>query len=241
LSATPLLDDNMIASTDVRLVTQVTAHEGARRPSRGRGVGLRRVIPEAAGYSGIWGCRPTSPRPGRRRCTSSVMRLRLRSLALRRTPLTQPVPRQPARRAPQRPESRLTAAPRTGILDTMEACHPRVRGTNPPVGEGGERPGGSNIVYRLQGSNPLTCNARCGAKPRRGSGTGRSIPAAASRSSCFVFQTESPGSGAGPDHARVREWGETGVGSRFPSASMADGSPAGRLSGSDRPRKIRQG
>ena len=42
----------------------------------------------------------------------------------------------------------MTAAPRTGILDTMEACHPRVRGTNPPVGEGGERRGGSNIVYR---------------------------------------------------------------------------------------------
>ena len=48
-------------------------------------------------------------------------------------------------------ESRLTAAPRTGILDTMrsvEACHPRVGGANPPVGEGGERRGGSNIVYR---------------------------------------------------------------------------------------------
>ena len=29
-----LLDDNMIASTDVRLVTQVTAHAGARRPTR---------------------------------------------------------------------------------------------------------------------------------------------------------------------------------------------------------------
>ena len=26
-----LLDDNMIASTDVRLVTQLTAHAGARR------------------------------------------------------------------------------------------------------------------------------------------------------------------------------------------------------------------
>ena len=31
-----LLDDNMIASTDVRLVTQLTAHAGARRPTRGR-------------------------------------------------------------------------------------------------------------------------------------------------------------------------------------------------------------
>ena len=31
------------------------------------------------------------------------------------------------------------------------------------------------------------------------------------------------GSGAGPDHARVREWGGTYMGSRFPSASMADG------------------
>jgi len=48
--------------------------------------------------------------------TSSVMRLRLRSLALRRTRLTQPVPRQPARRAPRRLESRLTAARR---IDTM--------------------------------------------------------------------------------------------------------------------------
>ena len=28
-----LLDDNMIASTDVRLVTQLTAHAGARRPT----------------------------------------------------------------------------------------------------------------------------------------------------------------------------------------------------------------
>ena len=48
-------------------------------------------------------------------------------------------------------ESRLTAAPRTGILDTMrsvEACNPRVGDANPPVGEGGERRGGSNIVYR---------------------------------------------------------------------------------------------
>jgi len=31
-----LLDDNMIASTDVRLVTQVMGHAGARRPTRGR-------------------------------------------------------------------------------------------------------------------------------------------------------------------------------------------------------------
>ena len=38
---------------------------------------------------------------------------------LRRSCLTQPVPRQPARCAPQRPESRLTAAPQTGILSTM--------------------------------------------------------------------------------------------------------------------------
>ena len=38
---------------------------------------------------------------------------------LRRSCLTQPVPRQPARCAPQRPESRLTEAPQTGILSTM--------------------------------------------------------------------------------------------------------------------------
>ena len=41
-----------------------------------------------------------------------------------------------ARRAPRRLESRLTAAPRTGILDTMcsvEACSPRVGGANPLV------------------------------------------------------------------------------------------------------------
>ena len=38
-------------------------------------------------------------------------------------------------------ESRLTAAPRTGILDTMrsvEARNPRVGGTNPPVEAGFE-------------------------------------------------------------------------------------------------------
>jgi len=37
------------------------------------------------------------------------------------------------------------------MLDTMrsvEARHPSVGGANPPVGEGGERRGGSNIVYR---------------------------------------------------------------------------------------------
>jgi len=66
------------------------------------------------------------------------------------TPLTQPVPRQPARRVPRPPESRLTATPRTGILDTvrsLEACNPRVGDANPPVGEGRERR--QRIQYRL--------------------------------------------------------------------------------------------
>ena len=45
-------------------------------------------------------------------------------------------------------ESHLTAAPRTDMLDTMEARNPRVGDAHPPVGEGGERRGGSNIVYR---------------------------------------------------------------------------------------------
>ena len=55
--------------------------------------------------------------------------------------------------SPQRLESRLTATPRTGILDRMrslEACNPRVGDANPPVGEGGERRGVliSSIVTR---------------------------------------------------------------------------------------------
>ena len=33
-------------------------------------------------------------------------------------------------------------------MRSVEACHPRVGGANPPVGEGGERRGGFNIVYR---------------------------------------------------------------------------------------------
>ena len=33
-------------------------------------------------------------------------------------------------------------------MRSVAACHPRVGGANPPVGEGGERRGGFNIVYR---------------------------------------------------------------------------------------------
>jgi len=33
-------------------------------------------------------------------------------------------------------------------MRSLEACNPRVGDANPPVGEGGERRGGSNIVYR---------------------------------------------------------------------------------------------
>jgi hypothetical protein len=40
-----LLDDNMIASTDVRLVTQLTAHAGAQRLTPGRGATERGLGP----------------------------------------------------------------------------------------------------------------------------------------------------------------------------------------------------
>ena len=98
------------------------------------------VIVRLLGRLGLPTDIPEPSRPGHRRCTSSVMHLRLTSLATRSSSTNPPDPacstRQPARRVPRRLESRLTAARRVDTMPSVEARHPRVGGANPPVGEG---------------------------------------------------------------------------------------------------------
>ena len=58
-------------------------------------------------------------------------------------------------------------------MRSVEARHPRVGGANPPVGEGGERRGGSNIVYRHPGGGLWTLRRQGGAGARERAPAGR--------------------------------------------------------------------